>query len=107
MTFALVELKLALVQVIVIGKNKIKRILINGMNNNNTKNNKNNSNIYTYTLFTYIITLWSMIMICDIPQTLRTYAKCIQDFVCSQNLLLIELTVPSFLYDRHLYALIF
>ena len=44
-----------------------------------------------------------MIMICDIPQTLRAYAKCIQGFVCLQNLLLIELTVRSFLY-RHLRA---
>ena len=53
------------------------------------------------------ITLWStiMIMICDIPETLRAHAKCIQRFVCSQNLLLIELTVRSFY--RHLYALIF
>ena len=45
-----------------------------------------------------------MIMICDIPQTLRAYAKCIQGCVCSQNLLLIKLTVRSFF--RHLYPLI-
>jgi hypothetical protein len=44
------------------------------------------------------ITLWSMIMICDIPETLRAYAKRIQGLVCFQNLFLVELTVVRFFF---------